>query len=728
VNETQAADVTGSAYAPLWLVNLAAVAWRMIAIVAVLFVAWYLLSIFWIVAATIAVACVVAAVFAPVVLRLRAQGRSRNSAALIVWATAMGGIALVLIVLGIAFVPYIAEMLTAISGGIQTIQTNLAQAGLPPTVTDLVKFVGDLLGKLALQPIAQIASSIASAATIGILAIFLLFFVLRDGDKGWLWLFQDLGEEKRSSITAAGHDALNRVGGYLLGTTVLAAIAAVTTFIFLIVLGVPLAMPLSVLVFLGGYIPYFGGIITSTIVVLTAFVSGGVGTAAVLVGLIAVRGLIVGYGVRPTLYGRTVSIHPAIVLLALPAGFQIAGAIGLFAAVPITAIVLAVARAVKQILEPDQPATLPTLVPGWLDRVAQFSWRIVVVAVLIAMVIAVSVALPLVVTPVVFGLVLAATIGPISDWLVGRGLSRTQAAALSVGGGLAAIAAMLALAVVSLLDNGQGIGSAITTAGEDINHVAGGQLGSLTDSLKPASLTLVQTLLSVSQSLAAIGIVLLLSALLAFYFLRDGGHAWDRLTSRVGTDSVDDVRAAGRRAFDALSGYMIGTAAISFVGAASQWLIMVLLGLPYAGPVFVLSFFLCFIPYIGGYLTTGIAFLIAVGTHDPVTIVIMFAWTMVFNIVQGNVVAPLVYGRTVNIHPAVVLMAIPAGAAVGGIMGMFIAVPAIGVVVASWRTVLALLAGHPHALGQVSDRAVNPTEPPESAAVNPPIAIEPASS
>jgi predicted PurR-regulated permease PerM len=301
------------------------------------------------------------------------------------------------------------------------------------------------------------------------------------------------------------------------------------------------------------------------------------------------------------------------------------------------------------------------------------------------------------------------------------------AAAVSIGGGLAAIAAMLVLAALSLFDNGQGIGSAITTAGDEINNAAGGQLGSLTDTLRPASLTLVQTIVSVGESLAAIGIVVLLSALLAFYFLRDGGRAWQRLTSRVGPGSVDDVRAAGRRAFDALSGYMIGTAAISLVGATTQWLVMVLLGLPYAGPVFVLSFFLCFIPYIGGYLTTGIAFLIAIGTHDPVTIVIMFVWTMAFNIVQGNVVAPVVYGRTVNIHPAVVLLAIPAGGAVAGIMGMFIAVPAIGVVVATWRTVLALLAGRPRALGPQLESALGPTDPPETATINPAVGIEPAS-
>ena len=66
----------------------------------------------------------------------------------------------------------------------------------------------------------------------------------------------------------------------------------------------------------------------------------------------------------------------------------------------------------------------------------------------------------------------------------------------------------------------------------------------------------------------------------------------------------------------------------------------------------------------------------------------MGLFTIVFNIVQGNFVAPLVYGKAVNIHPAIILMAIPAGADLAGVVGMFLVVPFLGVVAATWRTVL----------------------------------------
>jgi putative heme transporter len=121
---------------------------------------------------------------------------------------------------------------------------------------------------------------------------------------------------------------------------------------------------------------------------------------------------------------------------------------------------------------------------------------------------------------------------------------------------------------------------------------------------------------------------------------------------------------------------------------------MVLLGLPLALPLAVLAFLLGFIPYIGSFIATGLAFLVAIAVGTPEDIVIMAIYTIVMNIVQGNFVAPIVYSRAVNLHPAVVLMAIPAGSEVAGILGMFLAVPFIGVIAATWRTVLDVFASH----------------------------------
>jgi predicted PurR-regulated permease PerM len=249
---------------------------------------------------------------------------------------------------------------------------------------------------------------------------------------------------------------------------------------------------------------------------------------------------------------------------------------------------------------------------------------------------------------------------------------------------------------------------------QSTNEAVGGTLQLAVGALDDTSRRAVQTVTEALSATATIVATLLLGVLLAFFLLRDGPALWRRVVARVVPSARHQVGDAGARAVEVLGGYIIGTAAISFVGAGSQFIIMVLLGLPLALPVFVLSFFLCFIPYIGSFVSTGIAFLIAVSAGSAADVVIMAVWTIVFNIVQGNIVSPLVYGRTVHLHPAIVLVAIPAGAAVAGVLGMFLVVPVLGVIAATWRLLVgAFEDGEPQtrleASGTVAAGEVGPT-------------------
>ena len=363
---------------PEWLDNLASLSWRVLAVAGLAVVLWFLATLLWTVTASIAVAIIVSAVFAPFVLRLRAGGRSRNAAALIVWATAILVIGGVLLLLGLAFLPYVVELATSIDSGLSELQASWRRSrsltGSPPWQETPSRRCATAPGIAA----GGIVAAAAEAVTVAILATFLVFFFLRDGDKAWLWMFQAIDDQKRDIVSTAGDDALARVGGYLRGTTVLAGLIAITDYVFMLLLGVPLALPLTVLVFLSGYIPYFGGIVTTAIILLVTLSALGPGPAIAMLLLMGIRTAILGSFVRPLVYGRTVSIHPALVLVALPAGFELAGIIGLFAAVPVTAVVIAVAGAAITIVEPIPAPPLPALVPPWLDRVAQFSWRILV--------------------------------------------------------------------------------------------------------------------------------------------------------------------------------------------------------------------------------------------------------------------------------------------------------------------------------------------------------------
>ena len=102
-------------------------------------------------------------------------------------------------------------------------------------------------------------------------------------------------------------------------------------------------------------------------------------------------------------------------------------------------------------------------------------------------------------------------------------------------------------------------------------------------------------------------------------------------------------------------------------------------------------------------IAPGVALLITIAVGDTTDIVIMLIWTVVFNIVQGSIIAPLVYGKAVSLHPAIVLLAIPAGGQLAGVVGMFLAVPVLGVISASWRSVLQVLGDRPPTSGDTTD-------------------------
>ena len=99
----------------------------------------------------------------------------------------------------------------------------------------------------------------------------------------------------------------------------------------------------------------------------------------------------------------------------LPIGLQIAGLAGLVLAVPLTAVVVSVAQGITDILAPEQSPTLPEIVPTWLDRVAQWSWRALVGIAFVALLGLIVVTLPLVTLPVILALIFASTVLPLFD-------------------------------------------------------------------------------------------------------------------------------------------------------------------------------------------------------------------------------------------------------------------------------------------------------------------------
>ena len=680
----------GRALVPPWLVHLAALGWRFLVALAFGLVLVALAITLGTVSASVVVAVIIAATFAPYVHALRERGWASTKSAGVVCLAALGIFVGALILVVLALVPSIAAVVSAIDAGLAALRSALADVAVPAEViTAIEQITGGIKDGIAAL-IGSAIGSVATFATIAFLGGFLTFFLLQDGEKAWEWTVSGTSGWRRERLTASGRDALDLVGGYLRATAVTAATDAISNFVYLTILGVPLAGPLAVIVLLGGFVPYVGPAVATAVLVLVTWASSGLTAVVILLALIAITNVFQRRYLAPLIYPRSISIHPALVLIALLVGGTLAGFLGLVAALPVVAFLLTTYRAVLAALDigPERPNAAAG-VPVWLDRLAQWSWRSLVVIAVLLVGIAAAVTIPSVVLPIVIATVFAATLEPGAGWLRQRGWNRTAAAAAVTLGAFLAAGAILVLTLASMVGPLQEI---VTTAvgGADDTEAKRIGLASIVASIGSGML----------QSVAG-----LIVGLAGFRHRPDPFSRSDVLLPpgrprplgpgdrRHVARSTQQAQSGRPRASGVLGGYMIGTGAISIFGAVTQFVIMAVLGLPLALPLAVLSFFGGFVPYIGSFITTGLAFLVTVATGDSTDIIVMGIFTIVFNIVKGNIVAPLVYGKAVNLHPAIVLLAIPAGSAIAGVIGMFLVVPFLGVVATTWRTVLHLFDG-----------------------------------
>jgi putative heme transporter len=175
-----------------------------------------------------------------------------------------------------------------------------------------------------------------------VLAIALLYFILRDGPAFWRWILRRFPPPARPIVDRAGERSWAVLGGFVRGTALIAAIDATLIGVGLWILGVPVAFALAVLVFLGAFIPFVGAFVSGLVAVVVAFADGGWDLALLALALVVGVQFVEGNFLQPIIQSRTVDLHPAVILLAVAAGGSLFGILGAYLAVPVTAVVFTV--------------------------------------------------------------------------------------------------------------------------------------------------------------------------------------------------------------------------------------------------------------------------------------------------------------------------------------------------------------------------------------------------
>lgn len=357
--------------APHWLRVVAGWSWRTLVVVAAVALVFWATSRILLVFVAVFMAFVFTAVLRPLV-NVLARIMPRGLATAVSLVVALLTVAGVFTYVGLSVAGQWSTLGDQFNDGIATILTFLEDGPLHLTVTQEdveqwletgQEWLADNSGAVASQALSS-AGSVALVFTALALATFCTVFFLTRGTSMWHWFLNQLPLRVRESWHLGGEVAWYTFSGYTRGTFIVAAADGVLAAIILALVGVPLAAPLAVLVFIGALIPLIGAPLAMAVAMVVALAANGI-VDALLVGLgIALIGQFEGHVLTPLVMGKQVSLHPVAVALSVTAGTLVAGILGAVIAVPLVAVAWAVFSRLRRVDPPtdfdadDEPDVL----------------------------------------------------------------------------------------------------------------------------------------------------------------------------------------------------------------------------------------------------------------------------------------------------------------------------------------------------------------------------------
>jgi putative heme transporter len=338
---------------PTWLDTLAQLTWRALVILAGAAGVVYLTTRLYLISLPVVLALILATITVPPARRLERRGVPRLVAAVLI--VVGGTLAFIggLIALVPAFTrqvaalgPTLLEGFDRVLAWLETSPLGIDRGELEVLVTDALGGLTEFSGTIITQ-VGSIALAVGEVLTALTLAVVLLFFFVKDGEQLVGWFIARTPVRMRNDLRAAGARGWGALAGYVRGTAAIALIDAIGIGIGLLVLGVPLVLPLTLLVFIGGFVPVIGAFLSGLLAVLVALAAGGIPVALIVLAIVVGVQQLESNVLQPMIMRRAVSLHPVVILGVLTAGTVIVGIIGAFLAVPLAATVAAIGNELR---------------------------------------------------------------------------------------------------------------------------------------------------------------------------------------------------------------------------------------------------------------------------------------------------------------------------------------------------------------------------------------------
>ena len=332
-----------AAQVPRWLQRAAGWSWRLLLVGLVVYLAFRVASVLRLVVLPCVAALLLTALLHPLLSRFRRLGLPALAATwctLLIAVAILAGAGTLAVTRTTADYPHLVDELR------HTVTQLQASLAGPPFHVRHAGIQG--LSNRALKYLQQHQSLVAGTVVSGgkifleilaglVLMLFVTFFLLKDGPRIWAWLVGFLGRDSRQRVDLAGSAAWQALVYYVRGTITVAAIHAVVIGFSLWVLGVPLLVPLVILVFLAAFVPLIGILVAGALAVAVTLGTQGWIAAVVLVVIFILENQLESHLLQPLVVGRMVKLHPLAIILVLAVGGIVAGIPGAIVAVPTAA-------------------------------------------------------------------------------------------------------------------------------------------------------------------------------------------------------------------------------------------------------------------------------------------------------------------------------------------------------------------------------------------------------
>lgn len=293
-----------------------------------------------------------------------------------------------------------------------------------------------------------------------------------------------------------------------------------------------------------------------------------------------------------------------------------------------------------------------------------------------------------IVLPVVLAVIVSTVLWPPVRWLRNKGLPPAAAALSILFVAVGVIGGVIAAVAPAIIDQATELAEQATAGVVQVRDWLDGPPLNVSDKQLNSAVTAINDTLNSSSAQIASGlftgvgaatsalVTLFTVIVVTFFLLKDGPGFVPWLRRAVGMPGAPHVAEVLQRVWSTLGGFIRTQALVSFVDAVLIGIGLVILGVPLAYALAIITFIGGFVPIVGAFVAGGLAVLIALVANGPVNALIVLGIILAVQQLEGNVLQPWLQSKSMKLHAVIVLLAVTLGAATFGVIGAFLAVPA----------------------------------------------------